>query len=386
MREHPQMRRIFQASALLLAIAVFPLPTSTGVALSSLSLPEIAAQNRANATSGTTAALHRSLSSSPSPDAVREATHPLPGSDQSTATLAALGPDNDVIIVQTDIPTAEPAPKTPQPAPAAEIEERTPSRTGPIRPQAVITTDFEHNGLSESSFRTLARANTSDEPPEEKILVIGDSLSIPLGKLLEDYFSQLPSIHFKRLGKVSSGLARPDFFDWEKHLTPLAETMKPSTVVIMIGTNDNQSLKRPNGSTAHFGATTWKKEYLRRISRIFAILRENNPDVTIFWVGAPIMGRPELTRDVQRINTTIQAFCDRDENCHFIDTWDTLADDKGRFADFLVDNTGERVRVRASDGVHLSHSGARILASRCIQAMTPNVAVMQPQLAGEPSG
>lgn len=377
------MRLIFQASALLLAIAVFPLPTNTGIALPTFSLHDIISKSKQKPVAQPSRTDQAAVSAQPSP-ARSMAAELAAAQTKAAAATTAGSAANGVIVVQTDIPAPEPqttalkrSEKAPEPAP---------SRTTPIKPQAVIATDFEHGGLSEASFRTVARVGGSEEPPEEKVLVIGDSLSIPLGKQLEEYFAQLPGIHFKRLGKVSSGLARPDFFDWEKTLASLADAMKPSTAVIMIGTNDNQSLTRSDGSTAHFGAGGWQNEYTRRIERIFALLHNSNPDVKIFWVGAPIMGRADLRRDVSRINRIIGGFCEQRENCHFIDTWDVLADDKGRFTNFLVDNTGERVRVRADDGVHLSHSGARILAGRCLQAMIPNLAVLQALDMLKPSG
>jgi len=376
------MRLFFQASALLLAIAVFPLPTNTGIALSTYSLQDILSKRDqltpAPAATSPAAQVSRAAGAPAQDLAAARARVAV----ATTAVSAASA--GGVTIEQKDIieAKAEPVPEQRQ---AAQGEPSL-TRTRPIRPQAVISTDFEKNGLSEASFRTVARLNGAEQPPEERILVIGDSLSIPLGKGLESYFSQLPGIHFKRLGRVSSGLARPDFFDWEKNVASLAASMKPSTVVIMIGTNDNQTMRREDGSSARFGTKAWSAEYERRMNRLFELLESRNPDVNIFWVGAPIMESEDLARDVKAINAAIGELCEAKANCQFIDTWDVLADDKGRFADFLVDNTGERVRVRAGDGVHLSHSGARMLADRCLQALTPGIAVMQELVERKPSG
>lgn len=373
------MRFLFQAGALLLAIAVFPLPINTGIATSAHSL--------------------------------RDSLVEFAPAQEPVLVAASLVQPASFAPVQLPVapPAVEPAPQaaTPQAAPAstsaaartavpaapAKAEVQIPVLSAaprPVRyagPQAVIATDFEKGGLSEASFRTMARVDKEQQfQPEEKVLVIGDSLSIPLGKHLEEYFAKIPGIHFKRLGRVSSGLARPDFFDWENTLRGLADTMQPSTVVIMIGTNDNQSLRRKNGTVTHFGDKDWEREYVRRIDRLVEICRKNNPKVNIFWVGAPIMGRPDLTKDVKHINGVIQAYCERQPGCHYVDTWDALADEQGRFTDFLVDKRGEKVRVRTGDGVHLSLFGASILAGRCLQAMAPAVTVMKELSQLEPSG
>lgn len=350
------MRLIFLTFALLATIAVFPLPIATHVTLPGITLQDILEQEN---------------------------------------DFADLGMDHEPRIIVLEDTPAQPdivpiAAREPeagaQPVRFSEeqvreerqhVERLAAATPPPSRPQAVISTGFEKNGLSESSFRTVAKAQKDIQPPNEKVLVIGDSLSIPLGKQLEDYFSKIPGIFFKRLGKVSSGLARPDFFDWERTLDKLAATMQPNTVVIMIGTNDNQSLKRGDGATVHFGDKAWDAEYKRRMNRLFELCVQNNPDVKIFWVGAPIMGRPDLTKDVERINNVVRSLCDAKPNCQFIDTWDALADEQGRFTNHIVDISGERIRVRANDGVHLSLTGANILAGRCLQTLEESLPLLR---------
>ncbi len=205
--------------------------------------------------------------------------------------------------------------------------------------------------------------------PKQSIVVIGDSLSIPLGQRLEEYFSKYNDISFARRGKVSSGLARPDFFDWDKNLTEMVEKNSPTTLVIMIGTNDNKSLKRRDGKVIAFGNPNWAKEYTRRMKHLFDIARKANPKCRIFWVGAPIMEPKKLNTDVMRINHVIRTLCQRTPNCRYVDTWDALADDDGHFAQYATNLTGERVRLRANDGVHVTHFASKILAVRCLKAI-----------------
>ena len=254
----------------------------------------------------------------------------------------------------------------------------------PAKLRSVVPSRYDRKGLSEGCFRTKTN---NRQLPEERVLVIGDSLSIALAQHLESHFATLPGVYFKRLGKVSSGLARPDFFDWEHALAKLAAFMRPDTVIIMVGTNDNQSLKRTDGTIAgYYGNKAWDTEYTRRVNKLFELCLENNPKVNIFWVGAPIMQNPQLVRDVQRINRIIQSFCDKHPNCFFIDTWDTLADDQGRFTRYLVDNSGEPVIIRADDGVHLSDIGADMLATRCLQIIKSNITLFQTTQGAKPSG
>lgn len=199
------------------------------------------------------------------------------------------------------------------------------------------------------------------------VLVVGDSLSIPLGERLEEYFKLRPGITFHRLGKVSSGLARPDFFNWETNLKFMVNRHKPDAVFIMIGTNDTKNLTTPAGNTRAFGSKGWSKEYIRRGQRLLDLCRTANPTVSVFWVGAPVMGRKQLDGDVRIVNRTLFRLCAANQNCTYIDTRDVLADGQGKFISHGVAASGERIRLRAKDGVHVTKAGSLLIADRCLE-------------------
>lgn len=199
----------------------------------------------------------------------------------------------------------------------------------------------------------------------QSILVVGDSLSIPLGERLETYFDLRSGVEFHRQGKVSSGLARPDFYDWEAVLQRLARAYQPDLLVVMLGTNDFKPLK-VNAGSLRFGSNAWNREYGRRVQRLIDIARAHNPRVAVYWVGAPVMGKKDLDQAVRHVNKVIQVQVERNRNSQFIDTRETLADASGRFALFANTDQG-RVKLRADDGVHLTNVGATLLADRCLQ-------------------
>ena len=43
--------------------------------------------------------------------------------------------------------------------------------------------------------------------------------------------------------RVSTGLTRPDYFDWPAHLVNIVETQAPEVMVVMFGANDAQRMK-----------------------------------------------------------------------------------------------------------------------------------------------
>ncbi len=203
--------------------------------------------------------------------------------------------------------------------------------------------------------------------PAHSVVVIGDSLSIGLGKEIERVFAARDDVAFTRLGKVSSGLAKPEFFDWEKSAAKLAATVRPDVIVVMIGANDNKNLASPDGRTIYFTDPAWDEAYAARAAQLADACRAHDPAARIYWVGAPVMADPALDRDIRRINAAVETMCGRKDNCVYIDTRNVLADGEGRFAPLAASPTGEMAAIRLDDGVHVTAAGSRLLAARCLE-------------------
>ncbi|NDY58781.1 DUF459 domain-containing protein [Desulfovibrio sulfodismutans] len=207
--------------------------------------------------------------------------------------------------------------------------------------------------------------------PAHTVAVIGDSLSIGLGKEMERVFAARQDVGFTRLGKVSSGLAKPEFFDWEKTAAKLASDLEPDVVVIMIGANDNKNILTEDGRTIYFTDPAWDAAYAARAALLADACRAHAPQAKLFWVGAPVMADAALSRDLKRINAALAAMCAGKKGCTFIDTWSVLADGEGRFAPLAAAATGEMTAIRLDDGVHVTPVGSRLLASRCLETILP---------------
>ena len=209
--------------------------------------------------------------------------------------------------------------------------------------------------------------------PGKNILVAGDSLSLFLADALRPLLAHRPQTVFASRGKVSSGLARPDFFNWDREMAALVAANHPDTVIIMIATNDNQTMTRPDGSKVAFGRPAWDAEYGRRIRRLVELARSANPAARVYWLGAPVMGDPKLNADVAAINGVIARELAMLPGCRFIDVSRTLADAAGRYAPAQATPDGPRT-TRTKDGVHLTPYGARLLAGATLASLGPNLA------------
>lgn len=211
--------------------------------------------------------------------------------------------------------------------------------------------------------------------PGKRILVAGDSLSLFLADALRPMLAGRPQTAFASRGKVSSGLARPDFFNWDREMAALAAAHAPDTVIVMIATNDNQTLTRPDGTKVAFGRPGWDAEYARRVRRLVDIARSTNPSARIYWLGAPVMADPKLNADVAAINAVIARELAALPGCRYIDVSRTLADPAGRYAQAKITPDGPKA-TRTKDGVHLTPFGAKLLANAALASLGPNLAAL----------
>lgn len=294
----------------------------------------------------------------------KTAVHPLSGPVAVEENHHLGGPGQPLRLVSLALPR-EPAPEP------AKVVATAPPKANPVV-AVKKTTPSPVARLATPAPRQPEAWPGTDAAPGRSILVAGDSLSIFLADALRPMLGGRPGTTFTAKGKVSSGLARPDFFDWEREMAALAQN-KADTVVIMIAANDNKTMVRPDGRKVAFGRPGWDAEYARRVRRLVTLARSENPAARIFWVGAPVMGNPRLNADVATINAVIARQIAALPGCHFVDVWHTLADASGHYTRVLPAPGGART-ARTPDGVHLTAYGARLLAHAALASMSPAVA------------
>lgn len=202
-----------------------------------------------------------------------------------------------------------------------------------------------------------------------RLMLVGDSLAIGLGQQLAAVLDQRPGLRFTHLGKVSSGLANPAFFDWPSRLTAMVRENHPDVVLMLYGANDNKPLA-VNGRSVAFGTPAWNKEYAARLTRMVAIVHGANPRARVFVLGVPVMADATFNTEMTRVNAVLAETAKALPDTTFVPTRDVLADAAGAFAAEGRRADGSMVRLRAKDGVHISSIGSRLLAGRCLEAVS----------------
>ena len=207
-----------------------------------------------------------------------------------------------------------------------------------------------------STSTTLAvRIPTPAEPL--RVLVAGDSLVGWIAPALEREIGDHP-IEVIDDWKGSSGLVRPDFFDWPARIEEDMAQHDPDVVVLGFGGNDTQGLTTEDGVLA-LGTPEWKVEYQRRVAEVLNLIEA--PGRTVYWVGLPLT-RSEAIEELRPVlASAIGTEIETRPWARFVDTRDALAPD-GVFTRQLPDDSGELVTTMAPDDIHPSlEGGARIV-------------------------
>jgi peptidoglycan DL-endopeptidase LytF len=204
----------------------------------------------------------------------------------------------------------------------------------------------------------------------KSVLLVGDSLSIGLGQQMEKALANQPGITFAHLGKVSSGLANPAFFNWDVQLAAQLAAHHPDIVLIMVGANDNKPLPSGDGRSLPYGTKDWDQAYGVRLARLHAEVKADNPAAKVYFISVPVMADAAFDAQMVHMNTVLAAKAKALPDCAYIETRDVLADAAGGFASQAKAPDGELVRLRAADGVHVSSAGSRLLAVRCLASVS----------------
>lgn len=218
------------------------------------------------------------------------------------------------------------------------------------------------------------------------VLLVGDSLSIGLGKQFDAVFAGRPGVRFAHLGKVSSGLANPAFFNWDEQLAAQVKAHHPDLVLIMVGANDDKPLPALGGGQAAFGTKAWDAAYAARLARLHAIVRAENPQAAVAYIGVPVMGDPAFNALMLHVNGVIEKTARSLPDASYIDVEHTLADASGAYAPVARTADGNVVKLRAEDGVHISGTGSRLLAARCLEAVSDAVGLPRRELLAAVDG
>ncbi|MGZ4200348.1 MAG: SGNH/GDSL hydrolase family protein [Thermoleophilia bacterium] len=168
--------------------------------------------------------------------------------------------------------------------------------------------------------------------------------------------------------RISTGLVRPDAFNWPAQLQSQVKAFDPGAVAAMFGANDNQPLQSASGDVYQFGSDRWKTEYRKRVQGVVGLLFQDGVR-RIYWVGQPIMPSASFNDQIKLMNEIYASVAKDNFGVQYIDAYKLFSDSSGRYSQYLPDAGGEMQQVREQDGEHLTYAGGLRVAQAVMDAI-----------------
>ncbi len=202
-----------------------------------------------------------------------------------------------------------------------------------------------------------------------RVVVAGDSTAKSLGNSLIQAATDTPEIEIANEGKVSTGLARSDYFNWGARMQEIVGTDDPEVTVFMVGANDGQSILDGDGTiVAQFGSPQWEQAYRQRVAGIMDL--NHGGARRVVWVGEPNVGTGNVQQAIELGNRIAEEEAATRPWVTYFDLASIVAGPDGGFAEYVTLPDGATVRCYAGDGVHLSVECLELVIDELLPTIT----------------
>ncbi len=202
------------------------------------------------------------------------------------------------------------------------------------------------------------------------VLIVGDSI---LKSGLQEHFERNLSkrdetIVIEAKSQSGTGLSRPDVFDWISYVDSAKEQFEK--VIVFLGTNDAQNLV-VDKKVVVFDSKEWRTEYASRVHTL--IQKACSKSKQMYWIGSLKMKSETFDSKMRALNEVVRQEIKAQPLCaqfvsvsnwftrksKYTDTWTTDSKKPGK----------KTVKMRVSDGIHLTYWGADIFSQKLIESI-----------------
>ncbi len=226
------------------------------------------------------------------------------------------------------------------------------------------------SGTTPKGGTTATTPTTVPPDPKEptaaaplRVLIVGDSIGLDLGGPLQSDLAGTGVVSAALDARESTGLTRPDYFNWAAELTADLKAAQPQVVIVMIGANDAQDFLGP--PDVPYTSPQWNTLYAQRVMQFMQIAGSGG--AAVVWVGMPPMQNPGLNAQMSDVNAVVQQ---QAVKAHppvtYVSTDHSLGTAQGGYTPFVTNGAGQVVNVRAPDGTHLTSGGGQVVAQQVI--------------------
>jgi uncharacterized protein len=200
-----------------------------------------------------------------------------------------------------------------------------------------------------------------------RVVVIGDSFATGVGAAIGRSLNPR-LVDVQARGVISTGLTRPDYFNWQPNLREIVDRFRPGVVVVMLGGNDAQTLTVPGGRPVPLSAQEeWRRIYSERVES----LAETATDAgaRMVWIGLPPMRDINRDHQAHRLDDIYRAVAKTSPGVAYVNSLDLFARPGGGYAAYLPDADGDERLVREGDGEHFTTLGYDWVADAVLRAL-----------------
>ncbi len=219
--------------------------------------------------------------------------------------------------------------------------------------QQTATTHVGQQQVQHTAQQPPAPPTSPGETPPMRcrILLLGDSLMEGLGPVMHRVMRNRRGLEFIISAKYSTGLCRPDYFNWPQHMSSVVHRYAPDLVIFFIGANDGMPIRQKRGLVPT-GGEAWRTAYAAKMDEMVNIARNVGAD--IIWVELPAVGGT-YNKLLHQTQIAQRAYCESN-GITTLRTDPFLSGEWGRFEPY-GDFNGSYTRLRTKDQAHFTKQG-----------------------------
>ena len=203
-----------------------------------------------------------------------------------------------------------------------------------------------------------------------RVWIAGDSLVQVPGQAIQRAAG--PDTAVKVLGvesRLSTGLARPDRYNWFVRFGEAISQLRPTVVVFSFGADDAHDFMAgvPGGrKLGPLGSPSWNAEYRRRVD---GVTREfSAAGISTVWLGLPIPSGSGYARSFPIVNSILRSVARaHPKTSRYVDTWHLLDSPRGKYTPYLRIG-GKVILLRSRDGIHFTDAAGDLIALEVMEA------------------
>lgn len=211
-----------------------------------------------------------------------------------------------------------------------------------------------------ATLNSLDAMGNIELEPQDRVLLIGDSLMQGLAPHLVARFKKKDQIQTVDMSRHSTGLTYPAFYNWPNAVKKAFSEQSYDVMIVFMGANDPWDMT-VKGKYIRFASTRWNEIYSERVRTILQIASDHN--TRVIWLSTPPMGRDDIKSKIPQLNALYKAEIEKfSATARFIDTAPVLTTDGVSYSRFIELPERGSVMLRTDDGIHFTTQGHRILS------------------------